>query len=795
MRLTRTSLAVAVSLSVTACGGGGGGGGGGLSSTLAPPVSNPVPFYAPVRVNSFQPNHQPYEYRTPLTEIYTQDLNNDQSDEVLWTNVAFEWTGKPWINSQVQIFGFNTGSFTNETDTWFAPGDNVYTGGFRVDFGDFNGNGFKDVFLTTFTDTPNHTGPHVMLENTGANRFVRREVNVGINTFSHDTAIADFNGDGIKDILTTGSVLILGSTTGNYTTYTTNQCHCDGSAIGSGISAADYLGDGSVTVVMTDGPESNGTDTILFRPTIVNNALVMQKIAELPADRFYLSKWDSVRAAAGVAPHAVRSITLDFNGDSRPDVVVFSTMPKDGNVHGYTEVQFLRNDGAGVFVDVTDSILTNFNHNKTVTYNPRLVDVNNDGLVDIFMSVTDFTGQSSTSVLLSTQEGKFVESYTHVFDAFSQQMLTTFGANAGTAQQIAIVAGPNNTRYFVSGVEYSDNGVAKIAVYASLIGTAGTVTPQATVDAVRQVWPWMSDAQANAVLAQSTTTWLNGVPILDISNVMNPVGGLGITLDGRTGTRLPIHGSISVPGMDKNLLKNVTAVDGLGRNFRVDLQSLDQQLAPMNIALSNVRDHEQSWSSKLVSLDVAERDGLRAAGDAKNWTTGGVVKPFGWSSPWSLGLTATQVEGSPWLNFSGVFGRVESSNLLEANIMRRWEKGYWAQVGGVQTSTNFTPGLVTDVSDIYSVFGVAGWKDQNWNLYGGVQPYVVSGKVTVDLPSGVDFRGTLHYTKHTVDMKTPVVTFAGASYQQQHKQHNWSVGGVVNSQKQGMVKFNYGYTF
>ena len=169
---------------------------------------------------------------------------------------------------------------------------------------------------------------------------------------------------------------------------------------------------------------------------------------------------------------------MDFNNDGRPDVIVFSTMPKNGNVHGYSEVQFLRNNGGGSFTDVTDSVLVNYNTNKTTTYNPQLIDVNNDGLVDILISATDYTGQASTSVLLATKEGKFVESYTQVFTDFANQT-KSMTAGGFQNQAITIVSGPNNKRYLMTGVETTDaNGVSSIAVYLSLIGPTGTVTAQ-----------------------------------------------------------------------------------------------------------------------------------------------------------------------------------------------------------------------------------------------------------------------------------------------------------------------------
>ena len=73
---------------------------------------------------------------------------------------------------------------------------------------------------------------------------------------------------------------------------------------------------------------------------------------------------------------------MDFNGDGRMDVIVFSTLGGRGLTNGYSEIQFLRNDGGGTFVDVTDSVLVGYTHERSITYNPVVLDVNNDGKVD-----------------------------------------------------------------------------------------------------------------------------------------------------------------------------------------------------------------------------------------------------------------------------------------------------------------------------------------------------------------------------------------------------------------------------
>jgi hypothetical protein len=138
-----------------------------------------------------------------------------------------------------------------------------------------------------------------------------------------------------------------------------------------------------------------------------------------------------------------------------------------------------------------------------------------------------------------------------------------------------------------------------------------------------------------------------------------------------------------------------------------------------------------------------------------------------------------------------VFGRINSSTILETSLVRTWNSGHWLQLGGWQTSTDFSPGLITEVSDIYSAFAVAGWRDDRWSVYGGIQPYVVSGHVKLKLPSRVDSQGVLYYDDHRVDIRTPVIKFAGVQYRSDTSVRSWSISAVGDSLGRYMLKADY----
>lgn len=793
MKFRRTVLSVSITAAIatlSACGGGGGGGAGG--NTTQSYINRQVPFYTPQRIDVVQPLNST-TYRTPVTGIFTKDLNRDTVDEVVVSAVGFSAPTDTHYDANLQVFGFNTGTFRNETSTWLPNGINTYTGGTTVKFGDFNNDGHIDMFVPTFTDKE-YFRPSAVFFNTGNNTFTRSNIDFG-EIGPHDSYVIDLNGDGYADIVLPDinrmrPAVAFGSASGAFTIY-----RSDTLGGGAGISVADYLGNGTKTIVLTDAAGTGNHDTKLYSWSTVNDKLVLTEIAALPADRFYLSKWDSVRAGTAIAPHAVRNITMDFDRDGRPDIVVFSTLPKDGNTHGYSEVQFLRNNGSGSFTDVTDTVLVNYNTNKTTSYQPQILDVNNDGLLDILITAVDYTGQYSNSVLLNTAEGKFVESYTSVLQSFSNQIKSLAGS--GNVQDIAIVAGPNNKRYLFSGVEYDDNGVSKIAMYLALIGPTGTTTTAATINTVQQVWPWMSSAEANTALSQSVTQWVDGIPVLDFDQIFSPIGGLGISLSGRKGTRIPITGSLIVPGFDSRQLQNVSAVDGLGRNFTVNLSGMtsgevNERLQPLTTIAGHTA--RNSWVSKFTMQEEITNNGMSYSGSGNNYSVSADTSYFNPNSDlvWRMSHAVTPM--SPWLAISGMWGEVKSSNNFELSMIASYDD-FWTQTGVINSTTKINAGIVKNISPITSLYNISGWTKDGFSVYGGVKPYIVGGSIEMMLPDRVDNYGTMHYTQHKSKIRNSIVGFGGVSYALQYRAHKFSSGAIVDAQGQTALTVNYQVKF
>ena len=806
MPIRPTVVAAAVSVMLSGCGGGGGGGGPGGGN---PYLRSSVPYHTPVRAGTFQP-HTVSGPQAAVTDIFARDLNNDAVDEVV---IGGRMTAQTNVvnhgSTNLQIYGWNTGRFASETTTWFSGTDNQVLGSEpAIKFGDFNGDGRIDMFVAPSTDMTLY-GPGVAYLNAG-NRFSRSNINFG-NVWAHDVAVTDLNGDGFADIFVPDynmrPAVAFGSASGAFTVVsaTANQTGA------SGVSVADFLGNGTKTLVMSDAGQGtfNRSDTNLYSWSTATGSLVLTAVSALPENRFYLTKWDSVRAAAGVTGHEVRNLAHDFNGDGRTDVIVISTMPKGTNAHGYTEVQFLRNNGGGNFTDVTDTVLSGFNTNKSATYQPLLIDVNNDGLLDIFMSATDYTGQASTSVLVATREGVFVEQYTSTFADFAQQIKNqnTLGSyNASGTQAMNIIRGPNNVNYLVSTVQYFDaSNTTQTAVYLAQIGSFGTVTAQASVATLQSTWPWMSAVTANDSLARTALTnfagydpAIHGNGIIDLWSALNPIGGLGISLEGRTGYRRLIQGSISVPGLHNHALANLSAVDALGRNFQVDLSGMATQpgFMPINYSMNTSTDVTQNWSSRFIAGTEKSLPGFSVVGhDQDNFSSSMTTRQFGWDSAWTHRMGVTRMGGSPWVGFSGIFGQIQNSTMLDFTATRTWSEGFFAQAGVIQTTTQFSPGLVTDITPIWAGYAVTGWQDRNWTVYTGLQPTIFAGDMTLRLPTSVDRTGTMHYTEHKFNIRNQPVTFAGMERRWQQRQHSVKFSGVVNDQGTYQTRLSYSYDF
>ena len=783
MRLHTLSLSTIAAAMLAACGGGSGGGpstyGGGVR-----PTPRDVPFHSPVRIDAVEPIVNSTNYTYDSSALISQDLSGN-GDQSLILAGRMNPNNQTHHEYAMQVWDWDNGSLVNKTSQWFSGTDNQITGTEpSVEFGDFDNDGRIDMYVAPNTDS-NVYGTGIVFFNEGT-RFTRQNLNLE-NTHGHGSALYDLNNDGYLDIVTTGLRFTFGGPNRSFTTYWGRGDYPGG---GGDVAAADFMGNGTSSIILTDVGSNQSSNNRLYTWTQQADGVYLSQASVLPTPRFLLPKWTGYGFSGS---HDVRVLALDFDNSGLTDAVIFSRpWLTNGQWPAYSEIQFNKNNGGGVFQDVTDSVLVGYDNTSPVSYQPSLMDVNNDGLVDIVLTSTSWVDNTGAQVLIHTQEHKYVASYATVLQAFvdqSHSLEQELNRSAAFGGNVVFVRGPDSKMYLATAVSYQENNVQKKAIYLSQLGD-NAVSATATASVIKQSWPWMSSGEVNQSLASSSVQYLNGIPVVDFSTAMQPIGDLGISITGRTGNKQSISGHISIPNLDSNILSRVTAVDGLSRNFDVDLSVMQYQSKPMDVQTTQVSSATESWSAKFVGNQHLQHTNWHLASNGANYSTGLSI-PLDQNRSWTMGVSMSKISGSPWLSFSGVFGSVNQSNIIERSVTKMWSNGTWAQLGSMQTTTDFSPGLVTNVSDIWSVHAVGGWKDNNWSVYGGIQPTVVKGSVDIKLPSSVDNNGQMNYQSHRVQVRTDPVSFAGVDY----TVNKFTMGVVANSLGQYNAKIKFTVDF
>ncbi|MED5535972.1 MAG: VCBS repeat-containing protein [Pseudomonadota bacterium] len=741
----------------------------GVTSGNRPPTifNRQVNYQAPIKVDTFQPlegtgNHH------PIADIFVQDLNSDGADEVIIGGRQSQPVAtQNWRNFNMQLFGWNNnGQFSNETTMWFDGRDNVIIGTEpAIKFGDFNGDNHIDMYVAASTDSDSILGQTLVYTNTGNNSFTRQELDVG-NIWSHDSVVFDFNKDGLDDIFSTAyggqnnvlgakPLLIYGVSSGTFDSYIS-----DSAVSSSSVSVGDYLNNGSLTMIMTDAINNTDNDTKLFSWTTNDGVLTLTEISTLPPSIFSQPEWSHEAAASPYGVHGIRNLAMDFNNDGALDVIVMDRL------ENHTAVQFLQNNGAGTFTDVTNDVLVNYNNgNGSSNYQPKIIDINNDGLDDIFLSgpdyETDTEAYDATQVLIQTSDGKFVSSYSNMFASFYNDISATVNNSFDAGQPMQIISGPNNERYLASTIFFDDNGTGTLSFFLAKIGTTGTITPRTMADTLKNIWPYISDAEALKILSLTSPGTVNGIDIADLDLALIPVDGLGLSLTGRTGERFELTGHMNLPDFDQSIFQSISAFDGLGRDFSVDLRGLVNNATASNrsMPISSVDD---IWSANLIH------------GQTKNGTLSTITNQYEWfnsisnfglpdNSNWHYRVGTGTLRNNPWVSISGVFGEIVETRIADLTIGYHWNNGLWAQVGISEMRAELQQGLVQEVTPLRAMYTTAGinLEDSNVRLYAGISPILFDGAIRMKLPTAVNFNGTAHYTEYETAIKNNLIGFIG----------------------------------
>jgi Ca2+-binding RTX toxin-like protein len=387
--------------------------------------------------------------------VYPKDINGDGIDEIIFAGFETQFnTPERYSNTSVHIFGWIGGKLKEITGQWLPNQTHRVQGVGDADFGDFNGDGRLDMFLSGYTDMEHPAYAYVMLNR--GNYFER--VQLDLVLWQHGVAVADINDDGFDDVYATGynnPKIYFGSAQG----LTPDGTYLAG---GSGVALGDFLGDGRISMIVVDHDATSGLDTALYQFTFDGGQSGMKLVNALPKARLDLPKYGISSGSLGQS-HDVRAEPMDFDRDGLLDVIVFSRASHSEALKTWpelSEVQFLKNLGSGQFEDVTEKILFGFKNDSNVSYNPIVRDLNGDGFDDIFMSESSWTPKhDSTFILLQTPDGKFV-------DTGREQLSSLVSSNGGIAN---IARGPGG-QFFMVIEEYgfSNEGLLTTVSAASV---------------------------------------------------------------------------------------------------------------------------------------------------------------------------------------------------------------------------------------------------------------------------------------------------------------------------------------
>ena len=284
-------LVMGAALILTACGGGGGGG---------PPTPTPMAYsYVTNQVTS----------NNIVTNYAVGDLNGDGLDDV----VIGGWSNQDISNSNLAILIQNSdGTLTDKTIE--LVGNNQYPGSNNISIGDFDHDGFKDIWLPGYNDCNGCTAQSVILWGSASGKFTRQTFDVKVS--SHGSCQADMNGDGFEDLLIRG---VWDPSINNY---------------------GYYLNNGNRTFTFVPAHYAHGSQTCaVIKDTNTHHYAIVQGSNVTDAPPGYISSINildnnlNLIKQIGVASQdtntndLVGSITVDVNGDGLLDfVLVFNAL-------------------------------------------------------------------------------------------------------------------------------------------------------------------------------------------------------------------------------------------------------------------------------------------------------------------------------------------------------------------------------------------------------------------------------------------------------------------------------------
>lgn len=430
-----------------------------------------------------------------VRQMYVQDLDGDGSQEIIVAGFESQGsTPEVYTNVSFRIFGWQSGRLIDQTAAWLPHGIDRIEGAGDLAFGDYNGDGRVDLFLSAYTDAEHPANSYVFYNQ--GKHFTR--TNLGLDHWKHGADSADINNDGYADVFATGYInpkIYLGGPNGM------TKIDLNHFGWGSGVALGDFLGTGRVQVMLVDNwtlwkPSSTGLYTVESDYSLKPHSLLPTPILESDAYQYL-----------GVESHDVAAEPIDFNNDGKLDLLVMSrAYDKDSPelFPSISKLQFLENQGDGTFKDVTDQRLVGWNLKTTIGYEPIIGDFDKDGDNDIFLSCE---GSVNSTRILINNNGVYTDTGIDVLGS----VMHSWNSVGGIAKDDL-----GNYHFLVDTRTYTNTGNwFDMSVYPLLFNKSQPI---------------------NTITTVATATWQAGVSAVNVGSPEGPGPGTQVDIQGKSKT-------------------------------------------------------------------------------------------------------------------------------------------------------------------------------------------------------------------------------------------------------------------
>ena len=411
MKLALVISALAVAL--TGCGGGGGGSSTGGTTTTVTSASAITSVSAGSSASPFIPS------------LATGDFRGDGSVYVVLSG----WIVGTTVPS-VKIYKVTASGATDATTD--ILGSEFSLSVHYPQVADFNRDGIDDIFFPGFTDGNNASDSNLSVVFMSRAGQSHQRVDLAGLTSSHGSTVVDLNRDGWLDVANSQGDFWFNNQAGGFTyrAHDTMQTWT-----GSGLCSGDLDNSGTTSFVVVDVD----TGAVFFNDTWIyklDSNLKPVHVATLPVPYFDRSSTTTERS------HDVSCLVGDLNSDGRLDIVVVSYLNNNAvtDVSGpQSQVQIYMNQGNLTFTETTSTAIAGYNQNTLASYTPKLIDLNGDGRLDLWLMNTNSTigsggtAESANQAWINSGSGTFTQAKRSYLNTMAQAYNMLSGSNSNTA--------------------------------------------------------------------------------------------------------------------------------------------------------------------------------------------------------------------------------------------------------------------------------------------------------------------------------------------------------------------------